>query len=215
MLPLIYPEESDNDEDNPCEYPSDHPSVDPDPGTWTSKLKNYQGKDLGTRFLCPIIFVAHKVGFHGAPILRRNREIRERVRSTQIFHHGGLHQGGSLERHMKNTDFGTRLEPVGRRRLPHYNQYPVPNTQQLEGGGKICGRCQDHEGGHVQDVVKRGPFGTGREGFPCLAPQAEPLLFQIPPKTIQEGGNNQEAHQYQKLPPPCVSYLFGKTYKRP
>ena len=43
----------------------------------------------------------------------------------------------------------------------------------------------------------------GREVAPGLSPQAEPLLFQIPPRIIQERDNNQDSQQGQKNPPLC------------
>ena len=52
-------------------------------------------------------------------------------------------------------------------------------------------------------MVNRGTFGTGREGDPVLAPQAEPLLIQIPPQTIQDGDNTKEAKQYKKTSALC------------
>ena len=46
----------------------------------------------------------------------------------------------------------------------------------------------------------------GRDLDPGLALQAEPLLFQILPRTIKEADNNQEAQQCQNPPPP-VSHI--------
>ena len=50
-------------------------------------------------------------------------------------------------------------------------------------------------------MVNQGPSGTGQEVDPSLAPQAEPLLLQIPHQTIQEGYNTKEAQQDPKTSP--------------
>ena len=78
------------------------------------------------------------------------------------------------------------------RRPPNSNREPIPNHHQLGIGGKICGGIRAHEVGHSQAVVNLVPFETGQEGDPGLVLQAEPLIFRIPPKIIQEGNNMQE-----------------------
>ena len=62
-------------------------------------------------------------------------------------------------------------------------------------------------------MVNQGPFGAGLEVDIGLAKQAEPLLFKIPPQTIQEGSNTQEDRQDQKNPPLC--HIFFKYHNSP
>ena len=57
-------------------------------------------------------------------------------------------------------------------------------------------------------MVNQGHFGTGIEVDPGLATQAEPLLLQIPPQIIQEGGNIQEYQQGHKTPPVFRLYIW-------
>ena len=56
-------------------------------------------------------------------------------------------------------------------------------------------------------MVNQGPYGTGLEGDPGLAPQSESLLLQIPRKTIQEEDNTKESQQDQKTYPACCLYI--------
>ena len=57
-------------------------------------------------------------------------------------------------------------------------------------------------------MVNRGLSGMGREGYPGLVPQAEPLILKIPHHTIIEGCNTKEAQQYQKNSPLFILYIF-------
>ena len=126
------------------------------PGSRTSKHKTYQGTDLGTQFWCPIrTFRAHEGGFHGAPIPKRHSEIPERVRSTQVHHSIGAHQGSSLGRHLENLNFGPRKKTGGRRIPPNSDQEPISNPHQPVGGGQICNRRRAHEGGHGKSMFNQ------------------------------------------------------------
>ena len=118
---------------------------------WKPELqaKIYWGTDLGTRLWCPIgTFRAHKGGYRGAQIPKIHREIPESFISTRIRHPRGVHQGGSLDRHLENTDFGQRQKPGGGRRPPNSNRETIPNPHQLGGDVQRCSRSRSHEGGH-------------------------------------------------------------------
>ena len=56
-------------------------------------------------------------------------------------------------------------------------------------------------------MVNQGSSGMVQEGYPGLEPQAEPVLIQISHQTIQEGDNNQEAHQDHNPPPVCCLHI--------
>ena len=69
--------------------------------------------------------------------------------------------------------------------LPTLTKSPPQIPTKLEEVDKDAVRFQSHEGVHGQAVVDQRYFGTVQEVDPGLAPQDEPLLFQIPPQTIQ------------------------------
>ena len=90
MSQIIYPDYSNNEEDEPCESLSEPPSVDP-----TSQA----GSELDAHALSELSAPTREVSM-GHLASRRHRDIPERVRSTHIFHPRGAYQGGLLERHL-------------------------------------------------------------------------------------------------------------------
>ena len=91
---------------------------------------------------------------------------------------------------------------------PKSNWYPIPTPHQLGVVGQVCVSIQAHKGGYGQAGVNWGPSGVGRDGDPCLSPQAEPFILQIYPHIIQEGNNTQESHQGQKTYPLCCLTIW-------
>ena len=195
---IIYPEDSDNEEDKDPngqlrgtnEATIAPPSME---NTFEHRPQRKTRKQpLNPSLLCLIrALCAHKGKFHGSPIPRIYCEISKWGRSTQIYHPGGVNQRGRLERKLECSDFEPIREPRHRRIHPKYEHDTIPTPHKLGGSGKVFGRILPHEGGYGHAVVNPVPLRMGLEGYPGLASQDEPLHFQIPTHNIQEVNNPQ------------------------